>query len=81
MGEVQGMLPFLKLTKEGGSASTAVVKRDPDEESEYDALESAADDLMAAIERKDTKGVAAALRAAFDLCDSEPHAEGPHVGD
>lgn len=74
------MLPFLKQELEG---STAVkedpVKRKPDDDSDYDGLQAAADDLIQAIANGDSKGVAAALRAAFDLCDSEPHQEGEHV--
>lgn len=72
------MLPFLKK-----EASVVVPietkKREPDSEPEYDTLESAADDLISAIHSKDTPSVAAALRAAFDLLDSEPHKEGPHT--
>lgn len=76
------MLPFLKRMQEG-SASTPVesVERKSDHEEEYDSLESAADDLIAAIHSKNSKHVAAALRAAFEMCDSEPHAEGPHHGE
>lgn len=74
------MLPFQKLNQEA-SASGPVesIKREPDEGSEYDVLESAAEDLVKAVHSKDIKGVAIALRAAFDLCDSEPHKEGPHI--
>jgi hypothetical protein len=76
------MLPFLKHNYEGSaSAPVESVERKPDEESEdYDALESAAEDLCHAIEAKDYKAAAAALRAAFELCDTEPHKEGPHIG-
>ncbi len=75
------MLPFLKKNQEASaSAPIDPVKRKPDEESDdYDSLESAAQDLLHAIKEEDTKAIAAALRAAFDLCDSEPHHEGPHV--
>ena len=73
------MLPFLKRNKDA-SASGPVdsIKREPDEGAEYDALEAAAEDLSRAIDAKDIKGMAAALRAAFELCDSEPHQEGEH---
>jgi hypothetical protein len=77
------MLPFLKKAKEEASASTTEkVLRKPDDESEeeFDSLEVAAEELLFAIEKKDTKAIAAALRAAFELCDSEPHFEGPHNG-
>lgn len=72
------MLPFLKK-----EASVVVPvetkKREPDSEPEYDALESAGQDLIDAVHSKDAKAVAAALRAGFQLFDSEPHEEGPHV--
>jgi hypothetical protein len=74
------MLPFLKH-KQDGSSSTPPdsVKRPPDEGAEeFDSLESAAEDLIAAIHSKNVKAVTAALRAAFELCDSEPHNEGSH---
>jgi hypothetical protein len=76
------MLPFLKKDKEASvSVPVDVQKREPDEESDYDTLESAADDLISAIHAKDTKGVCVALRAAFELLDSEPHDEGPHTNE
>ena len=74
------MLPFHKL-RQDASASSSVesIKRESDHEEEYDALESAAEDLCHAIEAKDYKAAAAALRAAFDLLESEPHHEGEHI--
>ena len=55
------------------------MKREPDEEPEYDSLESAAEELSTAIHSKDIKGIAMALRAAFEIMDSEPHEEGEHI--
>lgn len=73
------MLPFLKLNKEAGaSGPVESVKRQPDEDSEYDMLESAAEDLIAAVHSKDVKLARSALLAAFQICDSQPHEEGPH---
>lgn len=74
------MLPFLKDKKEASVAVPSdTVKRDPDEPNEeFDMLESAADELIAAIHAKDSKAVASALRSAFQIADSEPHEEGPH---
>ena len=70
------MLPFLKRNQEASAASPIESQqRKPDHEEEYDALESAADELMAAVKANDSKGVASALRAAFDLMESEPHEE------
>lgn len=80
------MLPFLKLNKDAiadASASSPVLNRKPDnkpsESDEYDSLESAAQDLMDALKSGNVKDAAAALRAAFELCDSEPHVEGEHI--
>lgn len=74
------MLPFLKRNKEASaSAPVESVERKPDEGAEeFDSMESAAQDLCDAVEKKDIKAVAAALRAAFELMDSEPHVEGEH---
>lgn len=55
-----------------------IIKRKPDEEKEYDPMEAAAEDLCHAIESKDYKTIAEALRSAFHLADLEPHKEGPH---
>lgn len=64
------MLPFLKKSKEASAAGPVdSIQREPDEGSDYDALESAADELIQAIHSKDSKAVASALRAAFQLCD------------
>lgn len=75
------MLPFLKRSQEASaSAPVESVTRDSDHEEDFDDLEVAAEDLLFAIEKKDAKAIAAALRAAFQLFDSEPHTEGPHNG-
>lgn len=76
------MLPFLKDKKEGSMSSSAVpdkVQRKPDEDAEYDTFHAVAEDLINAIKAHDVPGCAEALRAAFDLADSEPHVEGPHM--
>lgn len=78
------MLPFLKRNKEG-SASMEVdhVTRKPDEDKEqdYDGLEAAMEELATHLAAKDFKAAAACFRAAMQLCDSEPHEEGPHTND
>lgn len=73
-------LPFLKKSKEA-SASGPVesIKRDPDEGSEYDMLESAIEDLFSAFKSNDVKAGCSAIRAAFQICDLEPHEEGEHI--
>lgn len=74
------MLPFLKKDKEASVSMPAeVLKREPDEEPEYDSLNAAAEDLMHALASKDIGAIANALRSAFELCDSQSHAEGPSV--
>lgn len=76
------MLPFMKKRP---SAGVIVSTRPADEtkqaESEsYDSdLELCAQDLINAVHNKDKKAVAEALRAAHEVCDTEPHAEGEHT--
>lgn len=79
------MLPFLKRSQEGSASSPVEhVKRSADDdaqpEDDFDSLEAAAQDLITAVHSKDVTAVASALRAAFELCDSQPHTEGPHNG-
>ena len=72
-------LPFLKHNQEASvSGPVEHVKRESDEGSEYDMLESAVEDLFAALKSNDVKAGCSALRAAFQICDLEPHEEGPH---
>lgn len=52
----------------------------PEEADDGAGMMAAAEDLIAAIHGKDAAGVAAALQAAFDLCDSAPHQEAPEEG-
>jgi hypothetical protein len=47
-------------------------------ESDYDTLESAAEELISAVHAKDVKAVCTALKSAFEICDSGSHEEGPH---
>jgi hypothetical protein len=77
------MLPFLKPKK---MSSMIIAKVSPKgetmpqgaEDEENMGLVVAAEDLLAAIASKDANAVAEALRAAFQMCDMEPHVEGPH---
>jgi len=75
------LLPFSK--KQEGSASMPVQtqRREHDEDFEYDSMEIAAEELCHAIEKKDYKAIATALRSAFELMDSEPHYEGEHTNE
>ena len=78
------MLPFLKNKNVAG---LIISHRKPDgdiqeqhsEGNEDSALESAAEDIIQAMTAKDAKSLAAAIRAAFEILDSEPHVEGPHT--
>ena len=71
------MLPFRKRQDEASaSAPVESIERTPDEGAEeFDSMESAAQDLCDAVHSKDIKAVAAALRAAFELMESQPHEE------
>lgn len=73
------MLPFLKNKEGSASAPIEAIKREPDEGAEFDVLEAAAEDIISAVHEKNVKNLAASLRAAFELLDSEPHKEGPHI--
>lgn len=67
---------FLNKKKEASvSAPVESVERKPDHEPEYDSLHSAASDLKQALDEGNTAAIAAALRAAFEICESEPHGE------
>lgn len=77
------MLPFMQPKK---MSSVIMTKIRPSGETETDGeqgenigLEAAAEDLLRAVASKDVKAVAEALQAAFDVCDSAPHVEGPHI--
>lgn len=77
------MLPFLKPKTVAG---LIISHRKPDESKEQEempetgdeGLVSAAEDIIRAYETKDAKKLAEAFKAAFQICDSMPHEEGPH---
>lgn len=68
------MLPFLAKPKQAGAVITTIRPSDH-EKKEPSGLELAAKDLSDAVEAKDIKRIAAALKAAFDILDSEDEAE------
>jgi hypothetical protein len=83
-------LPFLRKKNDAGIAGVMVQHRSPDAEGEGHkdqedqpeaGLRACAKDLMDAISSGDEGRVASALRAAFEICDSEPHEEGPHTNE
>ena len=81
------MLPFLKKAKESSGANLIIKTREPDqapdESQDSSAIESAAQDLMSAIQVGDVKAVASALQAAYEMCASEPDGDeaSPHSYD
>lgn len=76
------MLPFLANNRKQ-QAGVIIQERKPDEKpndsEDMSGIEACAQDLMDAMKSSDVKKAAAALRAAFELCDMEPHEEGPHT--
>ncbi len=76
------MLPFLK-PKQTSVAGLIIKNRTPDKANESDEMEPSTEDhaqaLITAIQAQDKKAVAAALKAAFQAMDAEPHVEGDHV--
>jgi len=77
------MLQFMKPKMQTG-LMVSVRKPDSIEESHTDGnedngLDACAEDLIRALHSKDIKSVSAALKAAFDILESMPHEEGPHV--
>lgn len=78
------MLPFIKKSTNPGVISKPVSPDDyqePKELNEDDGLEMAAQDILTAIEHRDYKALAAAIRAAFEIVDAEPHFEADHLED
>jgi len=82
------MLPFLKKYQEGSAnVPPNSITRKPDEDDsheekseDFDSIEIAAEEMLSAFDSGDVKALARAIRAAFEICDSEPHNEGPHNG-
>lgn len=73
------MLPFLKKNDKSTGLMIEVRKPDnKDSESQDLPMESAARDIIDALEIKDHKKLAAALRNAFQILELEPHEEVEH---
>lgn len=72
------MLPFLRPKHQ---PTVVEIKRKPDgevstaEQSEDQGLISCAEDLIKAVHAKDAKGVAQAIKAAVEICDTYPQEE------
>lgn len=66
------MLPFLKKPRQ---PNLIVEQRKSDNPNESSEMEACAKDLLDAIEAKDIKGMAAAMKAACEIAESLPHEE------
>lgn len=51
----------------------------PADDAQDHALIAAAEDFIRALNTKDSKMLAQAIRAAFEICEASPHHEGPHI--
>lgn len=71
-------LSIFSKNKESASASMPIEHMHMEED--FDSLESAMRELHAALDHGDYKNAATIFRSAFELMDSEPHVEGPHIG-
>jgi hypothetical protein len=78
LGKEANLLPFLKKSQETSASNSDPVEREADE-GDIDSLKVAADELIHALDSKDGQRVASALKAFVELCDLEPHEEGPHT--
>ncbi len=80
------MFPFMR-DKNRSAAGVIMKARNPDEkptpsEVEDDpkaAIKACAKDLISAIHSQSVDRVAEALQSAFEILDSQPHEEGPHI--
>lgn len=65
-------------TESSGDKDRSEITGDSDKDSE---LRAACTSVLNAIERKSVPDLMAAIRQAFQECDSEPHSEGPHTNE
>lgn len=73
------MLPFLKSKQDvSGASDSSPIIREHDDDSNFDAVELVVEDMHQALQSKNYKAAAKALRSAYQILDSEPHEEGPH---
>lgn len=54
-------------------------KKEEKDETESGELICAAEEIIEALNERKASELATALKAFFQLCESEPHAEGPHT--
>lgn len=77
-------LPWMKRRSQQSGISIEYRKPDSSKQDSDDndsGLDMGAEDLIRAIEQKDKSKVKAAIRAMFEILDSEPHEEGPHTNE
>jgi hypothetical protein len=76
------MLPWMKKKDQQVTPSLTIKTREPDkteENQEHAGIHACAQDLLSAIQANDVKGIADALKAAFEIADASPHVEGEHI--
>lgn len=79
-------LPFLKKPNRSTGISVAVrtpkgtmAEEDEGQQGQQDqGLKYAAHDLLMAVDNRDIQGISEALKAAFQILESQPHEEAPH---
>ena len=68
------------LDRRSGNRSEIQPEIESKDNDDHDAdLESAAGNLLSAIQSKSIQGIRDALREAFQCLDAEPHEEGEHI--
>ncbi len=72
---VAGLTPK-KVAEENNEAYQERAK--PEESEVSEGMMAASQEIIDAYESKDAKGLALALKGFFELCELEPHEEGPH---
>ena len=80
------MLPFMKPKAQAGILTTyrksdSEEPQAPTDQELYSETEGIAEDIMRAINMKDAKALAEAMKDMFDVLDSQPHEEGPHLNE
>jgi hypothetical protein len=68
------------LAKKGKASHDPMPEDDESDGMDYmKHLEEVASDILQAVEDKDAKALAELLHEAFQVCDMQPHEEGPHT--
>ena len=72
-------LPFLKPKRSPGLIVEEIER--PNDHEGMESVEACAQDIIDAVQRRDAKLLAIALKSAFECLDAMPHEEGPHVNE